>query len=731
MSQEQLVVNGALVCCTMTEKPSKDKLGDTENYKIYRIVHLGDTNNGAFGLDEAFLTEYDAGAELYIEPFPVCRSPYYARALQDIASYLQGLKRASTDAGEQSRIEDRCQLLRQLAQAAVEREQIVRGDWRGQCVMELLDQWFNCSSTLAIDDFMQCLERLKGELDGICGELDDLAAQVLRAAREAMGEELERAEMMLLKGELSLIREPDPLELVSTIRGIQEIEGEDGEKDKDKMYSWRYLSGQEEKGGLAEELTEEEARSLLDGYQKIRDVLSQRYTWGKELRKRLYAVTLRYTLGVREMGGGSSYVDAGKYVDGEGDELVKEVEDVWRWIQEEVQELDKADIWSIIEKYDLTVPYQAYRDYMGDLYDKIHDLYQLASTVKISSDAPALVTTASYLMCRCGGRIEILSSGQWVEEVDSKVDEHIVEILRFAEKDIYGLMQTYGAYADTPDTEDYANTRYSTLIALNGIHVILESMGVEGVYKDIKDLEEVRRKYPLPNISIDLVPQNEVEATKARQAIAREAADSLPFGLNWIFKVLFFMVDMSNRFENEGDNVKKVAEGEVEAATEGWIKEEDWDKMVKWGDAGLETWDALSKGADVVDDALKDIAEEELPKEIAFLKNTAGKVKKINDNGFLKGINAVGSAVTWCRLLQDLMTRSYALFVGKITIEVNTGWDKYTYEANYDGEGALIGNILYRKSYLGRDMFTNLGTAHFYDNGSPYMFGIYEGDGEK
>ena len=132
MSQEQLVVNGALVCCTMTEKPSKDKLGDTENYKIYRIVHLGDTNNGAFGLDEAFLTEYDAGAELYIEPFPVCRSPYYARALQDIASYLQGLKRASTDAGEQSRIEDRCQLLRQLAQAAVEREQIVRGDWRGQ-----------------------------------------------------------------------------------------------------------------------------------------------------------------------------------------------------------------------------------------------------------------------------------------------------------------------------------------------------------------------------------------------------------------------------------------------------------------------------------------------------------------------------------------------------------------------------------------------------------------------
>ena len=83
------------------------------------------------------------------------------------------------------------------------------------------------------------------------------------------------------------------------------------------------------------------------------------------------------------------------------------------------------------------------------------------------------------------------------------------------------------------------------------------------------------------------------------------------------------------------------------------------------------------------------------------------------------------------KIIQDLMTRSYALFIGKITIEINTGWDKYTYEANYDGEGALIGNILYRKSYLGRDMFTNLGTAHFYDNGSPYMFGIYEGDGGK
>ena len=46
------------------------------------------------------------------------------------------------------------------------------------------------------------------------------------------------------------------------------------------------------------------------------------------------------------------------------------------------------------------------------------------------------------------------------------------------------------------------------------------------------------------------------------------------------------------------------------------------------------------------------------------------------------------------KIIQDLMTISYALFIGKITIEINTGWDKYTYEADYDGEGTLIGNIM-------------------------------------
>lgn len=236
--------------------------------------------------------------------------------------------------------------------------------------------------------------------------------------------------------------------------------------------------------------------------------------------------------------------------------------------------------------------------------------------------------------------------------------------------------------------------------------------------------EEVRKKYPLLNISIDLVPQNEVEAMEAGQA-----ADNLPSGLNWIFKVLFFMVDRSDRFENEGENVKKVAEGEVGVVAEGWIKEEDWDKLVEWKEAGSEAWDVVSNVADVVDDVLKD--KKELQKKEELLKRVAGTVKKIDGNDLVKAVNAVDPAVTWYQLLQDLMTRSYALFVGKITIEINTGWDKYTYEADYNEKGERIDDILYRKSYLGRDMFTNLGIAHFYADGDPYMYSIHEGDGLK
>lgn len=422
------------------------------------------------------MTEYDAGAELYIEPFPVCRSPYYARALWDIAAYLQGLKRASTDVNEQARIEDRCQLLRQLAQAAVDREQIVRGDWRGQCVMELLDQWFNCSNTLYIDDLMQRLERLKGDLDGIYYGMDRLADQVLQAAEEAMGEDLKLARMMLLQGELSSIRQPDEPDLSLDIRSIMGKSSRVGTAEEDSRWSRIGHIDQEKAGGTSpagarEQLgpTKEEARSILDAYQGIQAILSRRYTLKGELRKKLHAVNLRYALEVHD-GTGNWRTD--KYVDGEGERLEGEIKGVWLRVQEEVKALDGEDIRHTIKKYGLGVPYQSYRDYMEGISDKIHELLRKASRIREDLAEQALVTTDSYLMCRCGGRIEVLSSGQWVEEVDSKVDEHIVEILQFAEENIYGLMQTYGAYADTPDTEDYANSRYSTLIALNGIHVL-------------------------------------------------------------------------------------------------------------------------------------------------------------------------------------------------------------------------------------------------------------------
>ena len=208
---------------------------------------------------------------------------------------------------------------------------------------------------------------------------------------------------------------------------------------------------------------------------------------------------------------------------------------------------------------------------------------------------------------------------------------------------------------------------------------------------------------------------------EARQALAREAADNLPFGLNWIFKVLFFMVDRSNRFENEGDSVRKVAEGQIEGTL--------CDKMEKGAGIAAEAGGAVGDIADVVQEVLKN--NDGLLKKDSRLRKGLEVVEGVKDSDLVNAASSAVSAVTWCQLLQDFMTRSYALFIGKITIEINTGWDRYTYEADYDGNGERIDTILYRRSYLGRDMFTNLGTAHFYDNGSPYMFGIYEGDGGK
>lgn len=113
-------------------------------FKLYRVVNLGETNNGIFGLDEAFLNEGNVGPELNIEPFPVCKSPYYVQALSDIVGYLGELKQKSKDPGEKVRIENRREVLQQAMQQAIGEKRNFLGDlqveWKGECVMELLEQ---------------------------------------------------------------------------------------------------------------------------------------------------------------------------------------------------------------------------------------------------------------------------------------------------------------------------------------------------------------------------------------------------------------------------------------------------------------------------------------------------------------------------------------------------------------------------------------------------------------
>lgn len=230
-----------------------------------------------------------------------------------------------------------------------------------------------------------------------------------------------------------------------------------------------------------------------------------------------------------------------------------------------------------------------------------------ASRINENLTRKALVTTESFLMCRCGGRIHIINSGQWVENVDIKVEADIKTVLFFAEEHIYKLMVKCGedaeeiakrdgknnliptvpeGYTDQPVTEDYGSSRYSTIIALNGIHDILKSIGETGKHEgQIEDSEEIRRKYPLPNITIDLVPQNEVEARENKKA-------------------------MANRFDNEKENTFLRATGEIAGS----------------GISDLEDA-AIKKGSKTEREILSDVA------------NVFGTVKKTKD--------VIKDTITW------------------------------------------------------------------------------------
>lgn len=636
MASEKIVVNGALVLCSWTKQPVGDLMGNTANYRIYRIVTVGEVNNGIFGLDDAFLTEKDAGPYLRLDPFPVCQSPDYERALNDISVYLGDLINKSGNENERDLIRQRQALLLSLAAKAQEYQDSSRENRQNLCLLELLDHWFNCSTTLYIDNYMQKLEELINGWGAQREQIKVLVDNVKGAFEEKHGTEYK----ML-----------DPF------------------TESSETQQQRRLTMDE---SLALLKSSSEKQKLSTDRDSIAASLNKYSTFCDDMKKKLSEAVYRFQLD------GSN-----KYVDQDSDHLTDKGEALTELVDSELKRLDDTTIRGLINKYELAGEYQKLYNYIKSMKADFTPLLTNAQSLKNELIKQAVVTENSYLMCRCGGKINIIDGGQWVEEVDFKVQDDIKNILLFAEKTIYGFLKKKGEYADQAVLEDCADTRYSVIMALNGIHLLLKSMGSSGKYMNIPDSDYVKRYYPLPNIKLDLTPQNEVESQENKKAVAREVASNLPFGLNWVFNVLFFMEDMSNIYTTEeSSTMKNLAKGVVE---------------------------------DVFDTGMERAA------------NSNGKIIE-NVGNVGKATGDVKNTIKWFGLLHDLMTKSYAMFIGEIKIEINTGWDKYSFKANYDGNGNRIDEPVYKKEYMGRDMFTNLGSAQYDFEGENYMYSILGGE---
>lgn len=579
MASEKLVVNGALVLCSWTKLPTGDKMGNIENYKIYRIVTVGETNNGIFGLDDAFLTEKDAGPYLRLDPFPVCQSPNYARALYDISSYLVDLADKSDDVNEKELINLRRELLSSLAARAQDYQDIPRENRQNLCLLELLDHWFNCSTTLYIDNYMQKLEALIDSWD--------------------------------IKTEEIKVK-------VDTIKSAVE-------KKTEKKYTMQEFGSakQENASQTLSERQEDLERAVKEGeitrkVNAITNFLNEYTTFCEDMKEKLSEAVYRLQLD------GSD-----KYVDQNSDQLTEKGDALTGLVDDEVKRLDDTMIRGLIQEYQLTEEYQKLYDYIKSIKSEFAPLLEVAETLKNDLNSQAVVTENSYLMCRCGGKINIIDGGQWVDKVDFKVKEDIENVLLYAEETIYGFLKEKGTYLDAPITEDCVDTRFSVIIALNGIHALLNSMDIAGKYSNIPDSDYVKLLYPLPNIKIDLTPQNEVEDMANKDAVLREAYTHLPKYFKEIFMVLFYVVDISNMYSTEETNTMN--------------------------EVFLGIFNDLT-------DAAKDKAKES--------DSAAGKtIESIEESDFGKTASVVESGQKWYELLHDLMTKSYALFIGEIKIE--------------------------------------------------------------
>jgi len=468
MAEGNIVLNGALVQCSMYPKPNYDKT-DSRSFPYYEYV-LADENAKEARLHSAYqgrnliLNEKD----IFITPFFECRSPYYGGAVGDVINeYKIRLNKATGD--EKKTLEN---LINTLNYALTQSE---KDSGAHACAMLVLDKWFQASSANYVDSYYSEVTEVCESLYTIVNKID----QSIENLRKQYKADL-----------------PSVWECIG--KGISSASLSDLDNFKvDKYFAYPDIHKMNQKFS-----SEANYRSAcLDGFDNKR----------KDFR------TARM-----ELSRAMSWLSCdGEYLQEVGDNVD------FSAVTTAIDGLLAFE--EVFAPYGINDDFNKYIAELKDAKKTINSLKTMLNsfeTTKVS-----LLTMDSKLVCRCGGVIKIVFNGSWIDESKGKAMDNLCNLLKKVEEDLYKQIVAIVIDTSIPDSYPSKNwpnksKRHSLIGGFQLIHDILKELRGNSDYDDCPLLKE---KGAISAVDISITPQSVIEESAARQSGVINLMGAIPF----------------------------------------------------------------------------------------------------------------------------------------------------------------------------------------------------------
>lgn len=300
------------------------------------------------------------------------------------------------------------------------------------------------------------------------------------------------------------------------------------------------------------------------------------------------------------------------------------------------------------EKCGMTEKYQEIKQEFQDIYKELNSLFSKTIELEQKVEEKAAITMQSYLVCRCGGIIKIITDGQWVKISKERIKQNIIDLMKYAEGYLY----------DEIKVTTFKETKFSLIDAYNLIHMFILDSSETTLLSDrdyIINAENEEQRNDAPGMKITITPAKDVLNKEHKGKAGASASTLTPYvgPVFAVFLALGVFVDEDSSEEDKG------AAASVAAET-----------------AAKFTYKIVTGGSHIA------------------------KIVRIGCRFVGKTLSYLNTIITCLDIYKNLDYKSYADFTGEIKIDIYTFAYQYTFKGNYRIHGELDGDYIQSKKKI-------------------------------